>query len=552
MKTLTTILALLIPFFGLSAPRYVGDFYGDGGGLTNLSGTMTNVSINYLTNNYAYITNLYPTYMSNYNMFLTQTNAYITNLNTTVFNGKTTITTNLYAEYITNNYAYITNLYTSNAYVTNLTIYNTFTNLGLNANQYVISDDNKKLTSTLDGRYWTNLYPSAIASGSITNTPFGITNLAAANQGVAFTSNQVSFSYGGADTLKISNNVVSINGSMTVDTFNATTLNAGTVIGEGSGLTNSVGATNIYQFVTLEQLQDAIVSSEVYYLRGASNAAAIGLSGTVLSTNWAYSTLGTAYTNTITGYAAGNYLMAFLTADTFTEAASGLVDVDIWCYENNAGSATITAELYAYNDVTGAEEYEFEPAPAAQTVPSGAAPGLLSFSVSVPDYSSTTNLRALVKIKVISTSLSPDVRIVSGGAYNTHMSFSQPGSAYVKKTGDTMSGTLNLPALKVSTNSWAGATNTLPMSLSWQRYTAWTPCSITGITGKGATGTYVDSTLLTITNASTTNITLYLAAGIRTGDGLGEYTISNATIGKLSVEYAPSPETNAVFRLFYR
>lgn len=283
------------------------------------------------------------------------------------------------------------------------------------------------------------------------------------------------------------------------------------IYGDGSGLTNTAGATALYQFVTLEQLQNAVAGTETYYLRGASNAASIGLSGTVLSTNWAYSALGTAYTNTISGYVVGDYVIAFLTADVFKQASSGLVDVDLWLYENGPGDATVTTELYAWNTATGNEEYEFTPVPSGQVVPSGAAPQKRSFSITIPDYSSTTNLRAMVKVKVTDTLLSPPISIVSGGSYNTHVSFSQPGSAYVKKSGDVMTG-----LLVASTAAHTNANNTGSI-----------PCGYTSITNLagnivigGFTGVSYDSwfTLLCL-NTSGGDLTVTFPAGCRPAQG---------------------------------
>lgn len=108
-----------------------------------------------------------------------------------------------------------------------------------------------------------------------------------------------------------------------------------------------------------------------------------------------------------------------------------------------------------------------------------------------------------------------------------------------------------ITGMTVSTNAWAGPTNTINMALNWSYYATYTPCSITGLTGNDPAGLYVASQLLTISNAASTNITVYLPASVRTGDGARSYTITNATVGKISFEYAPIPSTNAVFRLFY-
>lgn len=100
------------------------------------------------------------------------------------------------------------------------------------------------------------------------------------------------------------------------------------------------------------------------------------------------------------------------------------------------------------------------------------------------------------------------------------------------------------------TNAWAGATNTLPLWLASQDYLAFTPCSVTNISG--VSNNVVEHVLLTITNAASTNITLYLPAQWRTGDGARSYVITNAGVGLLSVEYNPNGgRTNAIFRFVW-
>jgi len=100
------------------------------------------------------------------------------------------------------------------------------------------------------------------------------------------------------------------------------------------------------------------------------------------------------------------------------------------------------------------------------------------------------------------------------------------------------------------TNSWAGPTNVLPMHLTSQDYLTWTPMEITGMTS--LSNYVVENVLLTITNASDSNVTLYIPADVLTGDGARSYIVTNATVGMLSVQYNPNGgRTNAVFRLFY-
>lgn len=101
------------------------------------------------------------------------------------------------------------------------------------------------------------------------------------------------------------------------------------------------------------------------------------------------------------------------------------------------------------------------------------------------------------------------------------------------------------------TNLWAGPTNLLDLRYGWLKYIANTPCQVTGITNKVRVPYGIAAhSLLTITNASSSNITIYVP-GFATGDGARSYIITNGTRAKLSFEWDPNGDTNLVFRLFY-
>jgi hypothetical protein len=228
--------------------------------------------------------------------------------------------------------------------------------------------------------------------------------------------------------------------------------------GEGGGLTAANPATNANQFVTLAQAQSFNVGGQHFYFTPAS-ASGFALTGTVRQTNWASASATlTSTTNTITSVAADNYV-SFISTNTFSALSSGSGDIDVWCYENTAGSATVKAEVYLVNSVTKVEEFEFEPSPAYQTVFAGTTPTKLTFSVPVSDYTSTTNLHVMVKLKFQVTG-SPSVSIVMGGAYASHFSFSVPDNNFVAKAGDAMTGVLTLSgtATPGTSNSVAAST----------------------------------------------------------------------------------------------
>lgn len=224
----------------------------------------------------------------------------------------------------------------------------------------------------------------------------------------------------------------------------------------------SVGATNGNQLVTLDQLQQASSAGEHFYFNLASPAAGFTLTGSNVTTNWASVNVpATATTNAAATAANGTYLASFISTNVYKSISSGFANVDIYVFENSAGSARITAEVYAVNSVTKAEEYEFTPSPAYQDVPGGTTtPTLRTFSVPLTDYTSTTNLHIVVKIKLEESGADPTVRIVTGGAYASHVSFPIPGSSYVLKTGGTMDGALVLATNSTAVTMVAGTSNT--------------------------------------------------------------------------------------------
>lgn len=223
--------------------------------------------------------------------------------------------------------------------------------------------------------------------------------------------------------------------------------------GQGGSLTNANGATNANQFVTLAQLESASAGGLVSYFNTAEHANEPGI--VAGSTNWNSTVVPNLWTNAAITRADGTYLAAFLSTNTFSSVASGLAVVNVWMYDDQPGTGAVAAELYVYNPESDLEEYEFTPASAYQTVPT--ALSLLTFSVPVTDYTSTTNFHILVKLKVQESSTpDPTLRVVTGGAYASHVSFSVPQSTYVKKTGDTMTGTLVAPDITVTNNLTVG------------------------------------------------------------------------------------------------
>ncbi len=101
----------------------------------------------------------------------------------------------------------------------------------------------------------------------------------------------------------------------------------------------------------------------------------------------------------------------------------------------------------------------------------------------------------------------------------------------------------------VVTNAWSLApTGTVNMGISDQGYRTFTPVSITGLTS--LSNTVVESVVVSITNASASNILWTLPSGLRIPERTNQVAISNASVGMLSIRYHPAFGTNGVFRLF--
>lgn len=101
------------------------------------------------------------------------------------------------------------------------------------------------------------------------------------------------------------------------------------------------------------------------------------------------------------------------------------------------------------------------------------------------------------------------------------------------------------------TNTWPGPTNLIDLRFGDLYYRTFTPLSITGLTNKvrDVFG-MVLPVMLTITNASDSNVTLTLPAGMNIPQRTNSLTISNASQFMLSIRYHPLAGTNAIRQQF--
>lgn len=201
--------------------------------------------------------------------------------------------------------------------------------------------------------------------------------------------------------------------------------------GEGGFLTAALPASNLTQLINLSQLQAAIPGNIVKFLDTATPRNGFTLTGTVDATNQASIYLPAQWTNSAVAASTGDYIAAFISSNTFSTIVSGIADVEAYCFENSAGSGSLSAEVYAVNSVSKIEEHEFTPSAAFQSVASGTTPTILAWSVPLTDYTSTTNFYMMVKFKVrVDSGASLTARIVTGGSFPSHFTLNVPSSFF--------------------------------------------------------------------------------------------------------------------------
>jgi hypothetical protein len=279
--------------------------------------------------------------------------------------------------------------------------------------------------------------------------------------------------------------------------------NLDVINGHASGLDATYGT----QYVTLQQAQGALIGNLVYYA-SVSNASGLEVGGTTLSTNWAYSTLTDSNLVEIADVDSGEYAYAFVTTNTFSRTASGMGLVELYAYETGAGSVSVTAEFYVINTNSGLIEYEFEPAPSSQQLPTAASGEPLRFSIPITDFASTNDyFRLMAKIKRTDAGNNNSVWIFSGGSRPTNLRFSTPATDYATVGQVAASATNGVSIAKLFA---AAGVNTNTLLVGWpnivSHYTCWSNMAITGVTPTLASGQVYSGTLIVSNATATTNI----------------------------------------------
>ncbi|MCX6924522.1 MAG: hypothetical protein NT154_15100 [Verrucomicrobia bacterium] len=102
------------------------------------------------------------------------------------------------------------------------------------------------------------------------------------------------------------------------------------------------------------------------------------------------------------------------------------------------------------------------------------------------------------------------------------------------------------------TNAWNGPTNCININGQYEtkydlNFTTMTPVAITGYTNKPTTNTA--EVMLSVYNASSTNVTMTYPPGLVDGNWLLSQVISNGAVGVFWLRYTPVfPRSNVVFR----
>ena len=118
------------------------------------------------------------------------------------------------------------------------------------------------------------------------------------------------------------------------------------------------------------------------------------------------------------------------------------------------------------------------------------------------------------------------------------------------ETGDVgISGTFFGSVFSQYEDDFLGPTNTVDTFTANQYYATYTPISITGFINLPTPG-YTWAGLITITNASTSNVLWTLPSGLRIPERTNQVAISNASQGMLSIGYSHRSGTNGIFRQF--
>lgn len=224
----------------------------------------------------------------------------------------------------------------------------------------------------------------------------------------------------------------------------------GSVTGSGDQLTNSAG----YRISSMADTnwvlaQIASLGAHVY-ATGVTNTQGV-LTLTNKSQGWA-SVPTTVTTNTVSA-AAGQYVRSVVSTNTFARFESGPISIEAYAFRVGAVATSVSfhPEIYIYDPILS---NLVKVATAPPQVCQSNTPVLFDFSVSIPTSFVPTNASHIVWAwKIDSTNGTPtSLNFVSGGAYDSHLSFSVPASLSLSYT-IPIGATLTNPIIYAGTNS---------------------------------------------------------------------------------------------------
>jgi hypothetical protein len=200
-----------------------------------------------------------------------------------------------------------------------------------------------------------------------------------------------------------------------------------TITGNGAGITNTSGYSLGSMADTNWVLSQIASLGAHVYATGTTNTQGV-LTLTNKSQGWA-AVPTTVTTNTVSA-AAGQYVRSIVSSNTFARFEAGPISIEAYAFRVGAAATSVSfhPEIYIYDPILS---NLVEVAAAPSQVCQSNVPVLFDFSVSLPSSFVPTNASHIVWAwKVDGTNGTPtSLNFVSGGAYDSHLSFSVPAAS---------------------------------------------------------------------------------------------------------------------------
>jgi len=257
-----------------------------------------------------------------------------------------------------------------------------------------------------------------------------------------------------------------------------------------------------------------------------------------------------------TAYITNLYSTNIYTTNLFATTVNAVTNINNYDFTTNLYATNIFATTV--NAVTNISNFSFT----TNLYTTNLFATTVNATTNISNFSYITNLY-VTNLTVQNFQLTSNGYVLSFGGYGTNETWVGPttfvdtnksgvidildadGTTIVAGFDTNMNGFFGR-GYAVSTNSWAGPTNVLSLGFADNYYTTFTPCSLTGVAGK--LGAYSSGVSLSISNAASTNVTVYFAS-FTSSDGTRSAVLTNATVGIIWVKYSPVwGTTNLVIR----